>query len=99
MNITSVTIDQVVDNGTPLKAVASVTFDKAFMVHNIKLIKSRGKIFTVFPCKGREHAFESLAHPIASDLREKIEKAIIVAYNEFIKKQTIKGEKQWKTPN
>ena len=99
MNVTNVTIECTVDNGTPLKAVASVTFDRAFSVHGIKLIESRDKVFAVFPCEGREYAFKSLAHPITSDLRQEVEKAIIKAYNEFIKKQTIKGEKQWKTPN
>ena len=67
-----------------MKAVVSVTFDDAFVVHDIKVIEGQDKLFTAMPSrKTPENEFKDIAHPINSQMRETLEKAIIDKYNEI----------------
>ena len=81
MQITDVRLKKV-NSGSRMKAVASVTFDNEFVVHEIKVIESQKGLFIAMPSKKRlngEH--KDIAHPINPETREKIEKAIFEAYN------------------
>ena len=80
MQITDVRLKKV-NSGSRMKAVASVTFDNEFVVHEIKVIESQKGLFIAMPSKKRlngEH--KDIAHPINPETREKIEKAIFEAY-------------------
>ena len=75
MQITDVRLKKV-NSGSRMKAVASVTFDNEFVVHEIKVIESQKGLFIAMPSKKRlngEH--KDIAHPINPETREKIEKA------------------------
>lgn len=68
-----------------MKAVVSVTFDDAFVVHDIKVIEGQDKLFTAMPSrKTPENEFKDIAHPINSEMRELLEKAILDKYNETV---------------
>ena len=80
MQITDVRLKKV-NSGSRMKAVASVTFDDEFVVHEIKVIESQKGLFIAMPSKKRlngEH--KDIAHPINPETREKIEKAIFAEY-------------------
>ena len=51
MTITDIKIRKVFDNDGPMKAIASVTFDGALAVHDVKVIYARERYFIVMPCK------------------------------------------------
>jgi len=81
MQITDVRLKKV-NSGSRMKAVASITFDNEFVVHEIKVIESQKGLFIAMPSKKRlngEH--KDIAHPINPETREKIEKAILEVYN------------------
>lgn len=81
MNITDVRVRKVNTNNK-MKAIASVTFDDAFVVHDIKIIEGTNGLFIAMPSRRRQDgAFKDIAHPIVSECREKIEKAILDVYN------------------
>ena len=64
-----------------MKAVASVTFDGEFVVHDIKVIESQNGPFIAMPSKKTPNGeFKDIAHPINKETREKILKAILEAY-------------------
>ena len=64
-----------------MKAVASVTFDNAFVVHDIKLIEGQDKLFIAMPSRKTPNGeFKDIAHPINAETREKIQSAILEAY-------------------
>ena len=64
-----------------MKAVVSVTFDNAFVVHDIKIIEGQDKLFTAMPSrKTPEGEYKDIAHPINSDMRIQLEKAILDQY-------------------
>ena len=84
MEITDIRVKKVASDGK-MKAVVSVTFDNAFVVHDIKVIEGQEKLFTAMPSRRTpENEFKDIAHPINSEMREKLEAAIISKYNEAI---------------
>lgn len=83
MNITDVRIRKVADDGK-LKAVASVTFDDEFVVHDIKIIDGQNGLFIAMPSKKVGEAdFRDVAHPIISEARNKIRDAIFAEYEKM----------------
>ncbi len=84
MEITDIRVKKVASEGK-MKAVVSVTFDNAFVVHDIKVIEGQEKLFTAMPSRRTpENEFKDIAHPINSEMREMLETAIISKYNEAI---------------
>ena len=64
-----------------MKAVASVTFDNEFVIHDIKVIESQNGLFIAMPSRKTPNGeFKDIAHPINAETREKIQKAILEAY-------------------
>ena len=83
MEITDVRLRRL-NSDNKLKAVASVTFDNEFVVHEIKVIKNpEGVLFIAMPSKKIKSTGEhkDIAHPINPATREKIQKAILEVYN------------------
>ena len=82
MNITDVRLRKVnVNSENRMKAVASVTFDNEFVIHDIKVIESQKGLFIAMPSKTTPNGeFRDIAHPINAETREKIQKAILEAY-------------------
>lgn len=80
MNITDVRIRKIASEGK-MKAIVSVTLDYEFVIHDIKIIEGQNGLFIAMPSrKTPEGEFKDIAHPIKTDTREKLQKAIIEAY-------------------
>ena len=85
MIITDVKIRKTFDEG-PMKAVASVTFDNELALHDVKVIYARDKYFVVMPSrKNPDGTYRDIVHPINSEARERLEKAVIDAYFNYLK--------------
>ena len=82
MQITDVRLRKVnVNSENRMKAVASVTFDNEFVIHDIKVIESQNGLFIAMPSRKTPNAeIKDIAHPINAETREKIQKAILEAY-------------------
>ena len=66
-----------------MKAVASVTFDNSFVVHDIKVIAGQDKLFTAMPSRRTpEGEYKDIAHPINSSMRTMLESQILAKYQE-----------------
>ncbi len=64
-----------------MKAVVSITFDNEFVVHDIKVIEGEKGLFIAMPSrKALDGEFRDIAHPINSETREKLQKAILEKY-------------------
>ena len=80
MNITDVRIRKVGEEGK-MKAIASVTFDDEFVVHDVKVIEGRNGLFIAMPSrKMSDGDFRDIAHPLLSETRNRIKDAILNAY-------------------
>ena len=83
MKITDVRVRKV-DSNNRMKAVASITLDDEFVVHDIKVIDSANGLFVAMPSKkDTSGVFKDIAHPINAETREKIQNAILAAYDKF----------------
>lgn len=83
MKITDVRVRLVKKEDSKLKGVASVTFDDCFVVHDIKIIEGNEGYFIAMPSrKTGEGEFKDVAHPIKSETREELIKAIFAAFEE-----------------
>ena len=84
MQITDVKVRKLFEDG-PMKAIVSVTFDGQLAVHDIKVINARDKFFIVMPSrKNPDETFRDIVHPINSQFRGVLEKAVIEAYNQTL---------------
>lgn len=81
MEITDIRIKKVASEGK-MKAVASVTFDNAFAVHDVKVIEGPEKLFVAMPSRRTpDGEYRDIAHPINSDMRNILESKVLAAYD------------------
>ena len=84
MNITDVRVRKIAKEGK-MKAVVSVTFDNAFVVHDIKVIEGEKGLFIAMPSKkALDGEYRDIAHPINSGTRERIQNIILEKYEEAL---------------
>ncbi|MCR5785328.1 MAG: septation regulator SpoVG [Eubacterium sp.] len=84
MNITDVRMRKVEKEGK-MKAVASITIEDEFVVHDIKVIEGEKGLFIAMPSrKTPNDEYKDIAHPINSETRDKIQKLILDKYNSEI---------------
>lgn len=84
MKITDVRVKKLPrDSRKPSKVrgVASVTFDGQFVVHNIKIVEGKGKLFVSMPSRRVGDQNKDIAHPITPEFRKELEDTIISHYN------------------
>ncbi|HHT06807.1 MAG TPA: septation regulator SpoVG [Hydrogenispora sp.] len=80
MNITDIRLKKI-DNGSKMKAIASITFDDAFVVREIRVIEGQNGLFVAMPSrKTPTGEFKDIAHPINADARQLIQNAILEEY-------------------
>ena len=81
MKITDVRVRIVKKDDSKLKAVASVTFDDCFVVHDIKVIEGTEGYFIAMPSrKTNDGEYKDIAQPIKTETREELIKIILNAF-------------------
>ena len=84
MLITDIRVRKINSEGR-MKAVVSVTFDDAFVVHDIKVIEGQDKLFIAMPSrKTPDGEFKDIAHPINAETREFLHSKILEKYQEVL---------------
>ena len=83
MQITEVRLKKIRSEGN-MKAVASITFDGCFVIHEIKVIERKDKpLLVVMPETRRKNGTKSdVAHPINQETRDMITNAVLQKYEE-----------------
>ena len=78
-----------------LKAFASVTFDDAFVVRNMKVVEGTKGVFLCMPSrKLPDGTHKDMVHPINQEFREYLETNVLKAYEEELAKNPSGAEKQ-----
>ncbi len=92
MEITDIRVKKILTENaaeSKMKAVVSVTFDDAFVVHDIKIIEGQDKLFTAMPSrKTQDGEFKDIAHPINRETRVMLEEAILAEYRKVLEQST-----------
>lgn len=82
MQITDVRVKKI-NSQNRMKAIASITIDDVFVIHDIKVIESDKGLFIAMPSKKVQNGeFKDIAHPINTETRDMIQKMIVEKYNE-----------------
>ncbi len=81
MKITEVKIYPARESGTRLKAYATIVFENAFIVRDLKVIEGEKGLFVSMPSRRRKDgSFRDIAHPLNGETRKHIEESIINEY-------------------
>lgn len=82
MKITDVRVKKI-NSQNRMKAIASITIDDVFVIHDIKVIESENGLFIAMPSKKTPNGeYKDIAHPINTETRGMIQDLIIAKYNE-----------------
>lgn len=80
MNITDVRIRKINTEGR-MKAIVSITLDDEFVIHDVRIVDGNNGLFVAMPSrKTPEGEFRDIAHPINSETRERLQSAVLEAY-------------------
>ncbi len=94
MRITDVRIRKINKEGR-MKAIVSVTFDEAFVVHDIKVIEKDEGIFIAMPSRRTSDGeFRDIAHPINQAAREMIQTAVLNEYYNALENEASDEDEQ-----
>jgi stage V sporulation protein G len=81
MEVTDVRLRRVNTDGR-MRAIASITLDNEFVVHDIRVIDGNNGLFVAMPSKRTpDGEFRDIAHPINSTTRGKIQDAVLAEYH------------------
>ena len=88
MEITDVRVRKVTKDGK-MKAVVSITIDNEFVVHDIKVIEGEKGLFIAMPSrKAGDGEYRDIAHPINSQIRNKIQTMVLEKYEDALKEES-----------
>jgi len=81
VEITDVRLRKIETEGK-LRAYVSITFDDSFVVHDLRVIDGNKGMFVAMPSKRLPNGdHKDIAHPINTEIREKIQNAVLEIYN------------------
>lgn len=81
MKISDIRIRLVKKDEGRLRAVASITLDDAFVIHDIKIIEGTDEFFIAMPSrKTPDGEYKDIAHPLNSETRNQVSDAILKAF-------------------
>lgn len=84
MEITEIKVRKVYTEGK-IRGLVSVTFDRSFVVHDIKVIDGGGRMFIAMPSRrDDEGVFRDIVHPITPEMRHMLEQAVLEKYQEAL---------------
>ena len=87
MKISDVRVRIVQKDDIKLKAVASITIEDCFVIHDIKVIEGTDGYFVAMPSrKANDGEYKDIAHPINTETRQAVVNAVLDAFkNELAK--------------
>jgi stage V sporulation protein G len=94
MIITDIRVRKVISQNR-MKAIASITIDDVFVIHDIKIIESDKGLFIAMPSRKTPNGeFKDIAHPINTETREMIQAMVIEKYNDTEEAQEYQPQQQ-----
>lgn len=80
MKITEVRAKRV-NGDNRLVGIAAITIDECFVVHELRIIEGKNGLFVAMPSRKMPNGeFKDVAHPINTETRSIIEKAVLDAF-------------------
>lgn len=93
MNISEVRVRLVKKDEGKLKAVASVTIDDCFVVHDVKILEGQDDFFIAMPSKKTpDGEYKDIVHPLNTETREMLKKAVLDEFEKARSQAAIDGQ-------
>ena len=93
MNISEVRVRLVKKDEGKLKAVASVTIDNCFVVHDVKILEGSEGYFIAMPSKKTpDGEYKDIVHPLNTETRELLKKSVLEEFEKVISQIAADGE-------
>lgn len=90
MEITEVRAKRI-DGDNRLVGIAAITIDNCFVVHELRIIEGKNGLFVAMPSRKMPNGdYKDVAHPINSETRAIIEKAVLDTFNQLPESKTDK---------
>jgi len=94
MEITDIRIKKF-DTDNRLKAIAAITFDDCFVIHELRVIDGKEGLFVAMPSRKMPNGeFKDVAHPINQETRDYVESVVIDAYHKLLEEEAAKQEQE-----
>ncbi len=85
MKITEVKVYLAREKNGRLKAYATVVFENAFIVRDLKVIEGDKGYFVSMPSRRRKDgSFRDIAHPLNTEMRQYIEDMVVAEYKKSL---------------
>lgn len=82
MEITDIKINKNINENSKVKAIVEITLDKEFVIHDIRIIEGKERLFLAMPSrKTASGKYKDISHPITQECRQKIETAVLKEFN------------------
>ncbi len=92
MNISDVRIRLVKKHEGRLRAIASVTIDDSFVIHDVKILDGDDGYFIAMPSRQTPRGeFKDIAHPINTETRDELKRILL---DELEKALALAGENE-----
>lgn len=73
-----------VNGDNRLVGIAAITIDECFVVHELRIIEGKNGLFVAMPSRKMPNGeFKDVAHPINTETRSLIEKAVLEAFEKL----------------
>ncbi len=84
MNITDIRMKKI-NNDSKMKAVASITIDGAFVIHDVRVIDGAKGLFVAMPSKkDQDGTHRDICHPINAETRLAVKELVLAKYDEVV---------------
>lgn len=81
MKISDVRVRLIQNEESKLKAIASITIEECFVVHDIRVLEGKQGYFVCMPNrKTPDGQHKDVAHPINTETREQVNKVVLDAF-------------------
>ena len=88
MKISDVRVRLIQKEDSKLKAVASITIDECFVVHDIKVLDGDKGLFVSMPSrKTPDGQYKDVAHPLNTETREELSNTVLAEYEKTVAAQ------------
>lgn len=85
MNITEIRIRLMKKDEVRLRAVATITIDGCFAVHDIKVLEGDNGFFISMPSKKTPAGeYKDIVHPLNNETRDQLSKLILAEYQKAV---------------
>ncbi|HEX6989216.1 MAG TPA: septation regulator SpoVG [Bacillota bacterium] len=91
MQITDVRLRRITGDER-VRAVASITIDDAFAVHDLRVVEGDKGLFVSMPSRRRLSGdYYDVAHPVTAEARQQVQQAVLEAYGREIREVAVQS--------